>query len=211
MRAISVAERFWSHVRKTDDCWVWTGATRSGGYGVFRDGSRSVSAHRFAWEMQNGSIPSLMASDGTTVSWLVSHACGNRRCVRPEHLRVLPPVIAGEPPSESARDMATGRPDADPAGAAVPAVAGPSADPQLLRGLRTWQDSNDRGVRLSESLATSISALRSELGTLRGEQVEPVVAQEEAQAVYEAELGLSELPAISDAEGAAPARSQARR
>jgi hypothetical protein len=88
----SPEERFWSHVQKTDTCWLWTRATRSGAYGVLRVGSRSVSTHRFAWELAHGPVPTVSgATDGTSRPWRVQHTCGNRRCVRPEHLRLVPP------------------------------------------------------------------------------------------------------------------------
>lgn len=41
-----------------------------------------------------------------------------------------------------------------------------------MSGLRSWQESIDRGARLSERLASSIVALRDELGALRGRGLE---------------------------------------
>jgi hypothetical protein len=77
----TLEDRFWSHVDKRDDgCWVWTGATRSGGYGVFHDGERSRAAYRFSWELAYGPLAEGLA---------VSHVCGTRRCVRPEHLQLV--------------------------------------------------------------------------------------------------------------------------
>jgi hypothetical protein len=92
-RPQTTLQRFWAHVAKTDTCWLWTGATRSGGYGVFRDGARSVSAHRFVWELQHGPIP-IEAVDGQPAgkTWQVSSRCGNRRCVNPAHLQLVPPT-----------------------------------------------------------------------------------------------------------------------
>lgn len=37
---MSVAERFWSKVDKTDDCWLWTAATNRRGYGQFLSATR---------------------------------------------------------------------------------------------------------------------------------------------------------------------------
>jgi hypothetical protein len=85
----AIEDRFWAHVNKRDDgCWVWTGAARSGGYGVFHDGERSRAAHRFSWELAYGALPE--APDGNAnEGFSVAHVCGNRRCVRPEHLHLV--------------------------------------------------------------------------------------------------------------------------
>lgn len=79
------AERFWSHVAKSegDGCWTWTASRDRLGYGRMKvgshtDGSRkTVSAHRLAWELAEGPIPEGLC---------VLHRCDNRPCVRPEHL-----------------------------------------------------------------------------------------------------------------------------
>lgn len=79
LRSRTLEGRFWAKVDKTDECWVWTAATDSGGYGqVWADGCMRC-AHRVAWELANGPIPDTMELD---------HRCGNRLCVNPEHLRV---------------------------------------------------------------------------------------------------------------------------
>lgn len=75
--------RFWSHVDKTGDCWLWTASVFKDryGYGKFNAASekptRVVYAHRFSWELANGPIP-----DGL---WVLHH-CDNPPCVRPDHL-----------------------------------------------------------------------------------------------------------------------------
>lgn len=75
---ITLEQRFWSKIRKTPDCWVWTAATDSDGYGQVKVDGRYRRAHRVAWEMTNGPIPDGMVID---------HRCGNPSCVNPDHLR----------------------------------------------------------------------------------------------------------------------------
>ena len=61
------------------DCIVWTGATDSKGYGQLWSGGRAVLAHRYSWERTNGPIPD---------DRILDHACWERSCVNPEHLRL---------------------------------------------------------------------------------------------------------------------------
>lgn len=79
----SVEERFWSSVDKSGDCWVWRASCYHDGYGEFRltiNGRKtSRRAHRMAYEYLVGPIPEGMAID---------HLCFNRRCCRPDHLRL---------------------------------------------------------------------------------------------------------------------------
>lgn len=78
MLGVSVADRFWGKVYKTEDCWLWTGAINSRGYGHFAVAHQQiVAAHRFAYELVVGPIP-----DGLTLD----HLCRTRQCVKPAHL-----------------------------------------------------------------------------------------------------------------------------
>lgn len=73
----NVVARFWSKVKKTDTCWVWTAGTSSNGYGQFHYQGRGLRAHRFSYALQYGEIPEGMD---------VLHKCDNPPCVRPDHL-----------------------------------------------------------------------------------------------------------------------------
>lgn len=79
-RAVPVADRLWSRVDKSGDCWLWTGGWVNDGYGRINlggRGGRAVSVHRLAYELLVGPIPSGKELD---------HLCRNRACVNPAHL-----------------------------------------------------------------------------------------------------------------------------
>jgi hypothetical protein len=72
-----VADRFWSHVDRSGECWIWT-ASDTGVYGQFHPTpARRVTAHRFAYELTHGCVPAGL--------WVLHH-CDVPLCVRPEHL-----------------------------------------------------------------------------------------------------------------------------
>ncbi len=78
-RALSVEERFWSHVdiRGPDDCWPWMGS-KSKGYGRFAvTRGKQVGAHCFAYELVKGPIPPGLD---------VLHSCDFPPCCNPVHL-----------------------------------------------------------------------------------------------------------------------------
>lgn len=64
----------------TGDCWEWTGAKSSTGYGQYRDDGVQIGAHRFVYEALVGPIP-----DGLQVD----HLCKNKGCVNPDHLEIV--------------------------------------------------------------------------------------------------------------------------
>ena len=79
---MTLEERFWSKVRRTETCWLWAGATfdkRRGGYGCFlidatRRTRRLGQSHRVAWELASGRrIPGGL---------IVGHTCDTPLCVR---------------------------------------------------------------------------------------------------------------------------------
>lgn len=82
----NLEERFWAKVRKTDTCWVWTGAKRNG-YGHFfvaRIGGVDTYdyAHRISYRLLVGPIPEHLQLD---------HLCRNRSCLNPAHLEPVTP------------------------------------------------------------------------------------------------------------------------
>ncbi len=69
-------ERFWSHVRKTKKCWLWTHRSDKDGYGKFFH-TRRYGAHRYSFLLTYGFLPKGLH---------VLHKCDNPPCVRPSHL-----------------------------------------------------------------------------------------------------------------------------
>lgn len=72
--------RFWKHVEKSPNCWLWNGHKDSAGYGRFcyiTLTNKRIPAHRFAYENINGKI-----KDGL----VIDHLCRNPPCVNPDHL-----------------------------------------------------------------------------------------------------------------------------
>lgn len=79
---LSISERFFIHVEKTETCWLWTAHTTKKGYGLFWP-DKGVSAHRFSYELLVGPIP-----DGLQLD----HLCRVRACVNPKHLEPVTPM-----------------------------------------------------------------------------------------------------------------------
>lgn len=77
----SAEERFWEKVNALGCCWEWDGARKAAGYGNFAPiRTKTVLAHRWAWELLVGPIPDGMELD---------HRCKNPCCVCPDHLEVV--------------------------------------------------------------------------------------------------------------------------
>lgn len=82
-------QRFWAKVNRngpmpdpvhglTTNCWLWTGATNLGGYGLFSLDGAHMKAHRASYMLFVGQIPP---------GQFVDHRCHRRNCIRPDHLR----------------------------------------------------------------------------------------------------------------------------
>lgn len=77
---MTLLKRFEKKFAKTNGCWLWKGDKWSRpehGYGrIYVEGKR-VKAHRVAWELYVGPIPTGLH---------VLHKCDVRLCVNPDHL-----------------------------------------------------------------------------------------------------------------------------
>lgn len=79
-RRRNTADTFWSRIDRSggdNSCWVWTGGRYPRGYGRIVMNCKVLYAHRVAYELTYGSIPTGMH---------VCHACDNPPCCNPAHL-----------------------------------------------------------------------------------------------------------------------------
>jgi hypothetical protein len=82
-----LTERFWSKVTQDGDCWRWTGAISSRGYGQWSVAGTSKSCHRLTYGELRADIP-----EGT---W-IDHLCMNRWCCNPWHLEPVSPSVSNK-------------------------------------------------------------------------------------------------------------------
>jgi hypothetical protein len=71
------AEDFWRRVRRSEQCWIWTGPLSDLGYGKVMYRGRHWRAHRLAYTLSVGPIPTGV---------MVCHRCDVPACVNPAHL-----------------------------------------------------------------------------------------------------------------------------
>lgn len=79
-RVRPIAERLWSRVDKSGECWLWTGGKSKAGYGQIKVEGRIVYTHRLVYEMAYGPIAAGLE---------VCHDCpdgDNPAYCRPDHL-----------------------------------------------------------------------------------------------------------------------------
>jgi hypothetical protein len=79
----SFAERVFTYVDATGDCWEWTGALDGHGYGVIGKGGRgsgNMPAHCAVWSLLVGAIPDGMVYD---------HLCRRPTCCFPGHGEIV--------------------------------------------------------------------------------------------------------------------------
>ena len=78
MDDIDTKRRFRRKVKEMPNgCWEWIAAKHPKGYGIFSIKGKTIYAHRYLWQLLNGSISSNFELD---------HLCNNKSCVRPDHL-----------------------------------------------------------------------------------------------------------------------------
>jgi hypothetical protein len=78
--------RFWAKVQILDsECWQWTGALNSKGYGSVGAGGRNnqVSTHRYV----------LLATTEIPDGMQVDHLCRNKACCNPSHLEIVTQAV----------------------------------------------------------------------------------------------------------------------
>lgn len=81
------ATRFWDKVDKSEPCWKWTDHVSVVGYGVFWLDTRNYGAHKAAWWLATGYMPTRDEAVGHTCDTLVPIGdTSYRSCVRNDEI-----------------------------------------------------------------------------------------------------------------------------
>lgn len=76
-----LAERFHAKHTTGSGCWIWTASKDRNGYPLFLiNERRGTTGARMSYTLAYGPIP---------LRKLVTTSCGNRDCVRPDHLKLV--------------------------------------------------------------------------------------------------------------------------
>ncbi len=67
-------------INSSNGCWEWQASLTTNGYGQIMVDKRKCYAHRIAYEVFVGEIPSDLEID---------HLCCNKRCINPQHLETV--------------------------------------------------------------------------------------------------------------------------
>jgi hypothetical protein len=73
-------------VRQIDDCWEWTGALGSDGYGIFREHGHNYRAHVASLLLWGGVESLPWPTEPAIGAPMVLHRCDRPWCVNPDHL-----------------------------------------------------------------------------------------------------------------------------
>ena len=151
---------FWSHVEKSDTCWNWIKNTASGGYGFITTpkSKKQTAAHRVAWELSNGPIPSDMD---------VLHSCDNPACVRPDHLFLGTAFVNTQDMCQKGRDSRKGSTYRTARGPLIMAVK--EAERDFI--LKALEDHQGNRTRTAKFLGMSRTYFMRKLKTIKSDSM----------------------------------------
>ena len=83
-KSVSLKNRFWDKVVKTDSCWIWVGKEDIKGYGRIRVSEKQRMAYHVAYYLRIG--------EWVPFGYQPDHTCKNPSCVRIGygHIEIIP-------------------------------------------------------------------------------------------------------------------------